>query len=74
LVLTPGAVPWESAWVWLKLGALLALQLVHAGMARWRRHFAADANRHGEGFYRVVNEVPTLLMIIIVIMVVVKPF
>ena len=74
LVLTLGAVAWESAWIWFKLGALLALQIVHAAMARWRRHFAADANRHGAGFYRVVNEVPTLLMIVIVVMVVVKPF
>ncbi len=74
LVVTLGAVAWESAWIWLKLGALLAMQIVHAGMARWRRHFAADANRHGAVFYRVVNEVPTLLMIVIVVMVVVKPF
>jgi putative membrane protein len=43
-------------------------------LARWRRHFAADANRHSERFYRAVNEVPTLLMIGIVILVAVKPF
>jgi putative membrane protein len=50
------------------------MQLVHAGLARWRRDFAADANRHSQRFYRIVNEVPTLLLIGIVILVVVKPF
>ena len=74
LVLTPGVVDWGERWFWVKLAALLAMQLIHAGMARWRRHFAADANRHGDRFYRLVNEVPTVLMIVIVVMVVVQPF
>jgi putative membrane protein len=50
------------------------MQLVHAGYARWRRRFAADANTHGERFYRIMNEVPTVLMILIVLLAVVKPF
>ncbi len=65
---------WGEGWMHAKFALLLAMQLIHAGYARWRRHFAADANRHGEGFYRVMNEVPTVLMIGIVILVIVKPF
>jgi len=40
----------------------------------WRRAFAEDRNRHSQRFYRMINEVPTVLMIAIVILVVVKPF
>jgi putative membrane protein len=46
-----------------------------AGMlARFVRDFAADANRHSERFYRIINEVPTILMIGIVLLAVLKPF
>ncbi len=64
---------WLEGWFHGKLALLLGMQLIHAGFARWRRYFAADDNRHSEKFYRIVNEVPTLLMIGIVILVVVKP-
>jgi putative membrane protein len=43
-------------------------------LARWRKDFAADANRHPARLYRMVNEIPTVLLILIVVMVVVKPF
>ena len=65
---------WGSAWLFAKLALLVGMQLIHAGLARWRREFAADANRHSQRFYRILNEVPTLLLIGIVILVVVKPF
>ncbi|MEL3889245.1 protoporphyrinogen oxidase HemJ [Ferrovibrio sp. MS7] len=65
---------WSSGWFHGKLLLLLGMQLIHAGYARWRRHFAEDANIHTARFYRVMNEVPTLLMIGIVILVIVKPF
>ncbi|MCT6814537.1 CopD family protein, partial [Bombella apis] len=39
----------------------------------WRRDFAAGRNRHGERFYRMANEIPTILMVLIVIMIVVRP-
>ncbi len=65
---------WNEAWMWVKFALLLAMQIVHAGFARWRRHFAADANRHDQRFYRIMNEAPTVLMIAIVILVIVKPF
>ena len=65
---------WGEGWFHVKLAALLGMQLVHAGYARWRKDFAADANRHSTRFYRIMNEVPTVLLILIVIMVVVQPF
>jgi putative membrane protein len=65
---------WGQGWFHGKLLLLLGMQLTHAGYARWRRHFADDANRHNARFYRVMNEVPTLLMIGIVILAIVKPF
>lgn len=65
---------WSSGWLHAKLALLLGMQLVHAAYARWRRRFAQDANRHGARFYRVANEVPTLLLIGIVLLVVLKPF
>ena len=65
---------WSDGWFHAKVTLLVAMQLVHACFARWRRQFANDANRHPARFYRIMNEVPTLLLIGIVILAVVKPF
>jgi putative membrane protein len=65
---------WGESWMHAKFALLIAMQLIHAAYARWRRHFDKDANRHGDVFYRVMNEVPTVLMIGIVIYAVVKPY
>lgn len=64
----------EQGWMHVKLAALVLMQLVHALYARWRRQFFRDENTRGDKFYRCWNEAPTVLMIIIVIMAVVKPF
>jgi protoporphyrinogen IX oxidase len=72
LALTPGVVDWHRGWIYVKLAAVLALTIFHHRLGRWRKDFAAD--RHGPRFYRRVNEIPTLLLILIVVMVVVKPF
>jgi protoporphyrinogen IX oxidase len=74
LALTPGVVDWHRGWIYVKLAAVLALTLFHHLLGRWRKDFAADRDRHGPRFYRRVNEIPTLLLILIVVMVVVKPF
>ncbi len=65
---------WTEGWLQAKVFLAVLLSGVHGLLARWRRDFAADRNRHSERFYRVMNELPTLLMIGIVILVVVKPF
>ena len=67
-------IDWDAGWVWTKLGLLVAMQIVHVFYARWRRDFAADRNRHGARFYRLANEAPTVLLIAIVVLAVVKPF
>jgi putative membrane protein len=64
----------DSGWLQAKLAFVLALTAVHGLLARWVREFAADRNRHSEKFYRIINEVPTFLMIVTVILAVVKPF
>ena len=63
-----------AGWLQAKLVLVLILSGVHGLFARWVRDFAADRNRRSAGFYRMVNEVPTLLMIGIVILAIVKPF
>jgi putative membrane protein len=74
LALTPGIVDLGTGWVWVKVAALTAMFSFHGNLSRWRRDFEKDANRHSRRFYKRVNEVPTVLMVIIVIMIVVKPF
>lgn len=66
---------WFSAgWFHGKLALVVVLSGVHGFFARQVRMFAEDRNTHDERFYRIVNEVPTVLMIAIVILVIVKPF
>ena len=65
---------WTEGWFHAKLTLLVILTGLHMAAARWRRAFAEDANHHSERFYRVMNEVPALLMVGIVILAVVKPF
>ncbi|MEG3616944.1 protoporphyrinogen oxidase HemJ [Magnetovibrio sp. PR-2] len=65
---------WDEPWVHAKLTMVILLSVSHFFMMKWRVWFAVDANEKPEVFYRVANEVPTLLMIGIVIFVIVKPF
>lgn len=65
---------YHDGWLMAKVVLVFALTWVHHVYAKWRKDFAADRNRHDQRFYRVMNEVPTLLLIGIVILVVVKPF
>lgn len=63
-----------EGWFHIKMLAVLGLTILHVLFSIWRKDFAAGSNKHSEKFYRIINEVPVLLMIIAVIMVVVKPF
>jgi putative membrane protein len=72
LVYETGA--WRSGWMHAKFVLVLALSAAHGMQAKWVREFAADSNQRPERFYRLANEVPTLLMIGIVVLAVVKPF
>ncbi|MEM9222754.1 MAG: protoporphyrinogen oxidase HemJ [Pseudomonadota bacterium] len=65
---------WTQPWFLLKLASVIAMSAVHGTMARWVRVFASDENTHSARYYRAMNEVPTVLMIAIVVFVIVKPF
>ena len=65
---------WGAPWLWAKLVLVFAMGWLHSLLSRWRKEFERDANTRSAKFYRIVNEVPTVLMIGIVILVVVKPF
>ena len=74
LAAMPGVVEWTAGWVWLKAAMITGLLAFHGFLMRWRRDFEKDANRRSARFYRAVNEVPAVLMIVIVVSAVVKPF
>jgi protoporphyrinogen IX oxidase len=63
-----------SGWFHAKFLLVLILSAVHGFFARCVKDFATDGNRRSQRFYRIINEVPTLIMIGIVILVIVKPF
>jgi protoporphyrinogen IX oxidase len=65
---------YRAPWLHTKLLLVLILSGVHGFFVRWVRAFAADKNPHRQKFYRIINEVPTVLMIGIVVLVIVKPF
>jgi putative membrane protein len=75
LVLTPGVIDWvHDGWWHVKLLMVLLMTGFQGAAGKWRRMFLEDRNTKSERFYRIANEVPTILMVIIVIMVVAKPF
>lgn len=72
LVATPGLVDWSMAWPWTKAAAVLTMSGFHGWLAARRKDFARGGNRLPGRSYRIANEVPTLLMVIIVLSVIVK--
>jgi len=74
MLATPGAIDWSMGWIWVKIAMIVAMSGIHGLLARWRRGFEADRNVRPAKFYRMWNEAPTIPLIVIVIMVIVKPF
>jgi protoporphyrinogen IX oxidase len=64
---------YASHWLQAKFALVVVLSGIHGWLARMVKDFAADRNTRGHTFYRVINEVPTLLMIVIVVLATVKP-
>ena len=64
----------HDRWLWAKFVLVVVLTGYHHALGIWRKGFATDRNVHDQRFYRLANEVPTLLMVGIVVLVVVKPF
>lgn len=64
----------QMLWLHMKLGLVLLLILYHVYLGKLLLNFANDSNKHSAKFYRMINELPTLFLIAIVILAVVKPF
>jgi protoporphyrinogen IX oxidase len=74
MLATPGVIDWSTGWIWAKIALIVAMTAMHGFLGKWRKDFEADRNTRPGKFYRMMNEVPTLLMIFVVILVIVKPF
>lgn len=74
LVFTPGIVDWSTGWPWMKATMVLLLTWFHHWLGWRRKDFLNGTNTTSGRSYRLMNEVPTLCLIVIVIMVIVKPF
>ena len=64
----------DSIWLWVKILAVISMTASHMVFARFRRQFEQDIAIRKDSRYRIWNEVPTILMILIIIMAVVEPF
>ena len=72
LVFTPGVVDWSFAWPWVKAGAVLAMGWFHGWLSARRKDFVRGTNTRSGRTYRIMNEVPTVLMLIIVFSVILR--
>lgn len=64
----------EFVWLHIKLALVLCLAGYHGFLSRCRKNFALGQNKHSEKFYRLINEIPAVLMLIIIALVILKPF
>jgi putative membrane protein len=65
---------WKEPWMMTKLVLVAAMTVMHQALALWRKDFEADRNRRPARFYRLANEIPTVLLVAIVVLVIVQPF
>jgi protoporphyrinogen IX oxidase len=72
LVMTPGIVDWSAVWPWAKAGSVVGMTWFHIWLGARRKDFAAGRNTVTGRHYRMMNEVPTVLLVVIVLSVVVK--
>ena len=74
LAMTPGIIDWSAFWPWTKFLSICGMTWFHIWLGSRRKEFEAGQNNLDGRRYRMMNEVPTVLMIIIVISVIVRPF
>lgn len=74
LVLTPGLIDWSAAWPYTKAAAVLGMTWFHHWLGLRRKEFATGRNIRTGRTYRIMNEVPTVLLVIIVISIIARPF
>jgi protoporphyrinogen IX oxidase len=73
LAAMPGLIDWSAGWWWAKVVSVVLMMGFHGMCARWRRGFAEGRNARPERFYRMANELPTVLMVVIVVAIIVRP-
>ena len=74
LLKTDGVINWGEKWIYFKLLAVFLLLLVHHLLAKYRKDFFLNKNIHSKKFYKILNEIPTVLLILIILLVYLKPF
>ena len=74
LLKTNGIINWTEKWIYFKLFGVFLLLVVHNLLGRYRKDFFLDKNKHSRRFYKILNEVPTILLIVIILLVYLKPF
>ena len=74
LLKTNGIINWTEKWIYFKLLGVFLLLVVHNLLGRYRKDFFLDKNKHSRKFYKILNEVPTILLIVIILLVYLKPF
>lgn len=74
MLMIPGLIDWSEGWMHLKLTAILGLIIFHFMLNVWRRQLLNNTCQRTEKFFRIINEVPSIVLLIIVICVIVKPF
>ena len=74
LLKTNGIINWTEKWIYFKLLGVFLLLVVHYLLTRYRKDFFLDKNKHSRKFYKILNEVPTILLIVIILLVYLKPF
>jgi len=74
LLIAMGGIDFGAVWGWAKIISVLAMTATHGWLSKCQKSFAAGENIRNGRYFRLVNEIPTVLMLIIVIAVVVRPF
>ena len=74
LLKTDGIINWSEKWIYFKLLGVFLILIVHHLLSKYRKDFFMDNNIHSKKFYKILNEIPTVLLIIIILLVYLKPF
>ena len=74
LLKTDGIINWDEKWLYFKLFIVFLMLIVHHLLSKYRIDFYMDKNNRSKKFYKILNEVPTVLLIIIILLVYLKPF
>jgi len=73
LLISSPNVDWAAGWLWVKLAMITVLTVLHHLFGLWRKTFERDENKRPPRFYKLMNEAPTAVMVVLVLMAVVKP-